>query len=390
MTAERVRGTLPPTISEVAAEAGVGRASAARTLGNYGYVSPELRERVLAAAEKLGYRANALARSVSTGVSHTLGVIVADIGNPFFAGVVRGISDTSRASGFDTIVLSSHEDLDEERAALGVLMDKRVDGIVIASAAVNPKEAKHIQEAMDDGFPVVLVDRSLEHLAADAVVIDNRDAARHAVESLIAAGHRRIGFVWGPSSTRPVATRRALLAAANKSLWTDSERLRGYLDALDDAGIVFDADLVMVGVKTEATAAEAAAAMLRLPNPPTALLCTENDAMTGVLRAVRATGLKYPRDISLIGFDDSSWAAVMDPALTMIEQPMLRLGALSAERLLARIKGEDPEPEVHTLESRFIERESVAPPREQTVEQTREQTDAQAADRRDSEQSLPA
>lgn len=363
MAAERVRGTSSPTISEVAAEAGVGRASAARTLGNYGYVSPELRERVLAAAEKLGYRANALARSVSTGVSHTLGVVVADIGNPFFAGVVRGISDTSRASGFDTIVLSSHEDLAEEKASMGVLLDKRVDGIILASAAVSPKEAKHIQEAMDVGIPVVLVDRALEHVAADAVVIDNRDASRRAVETLITAGHRRIGFVWGPSSTRPVATRRELLAAAAKSLWTDSERLRGYLDALDDAGIAFDPNLIMVGVKTEATAAEAAARMLELPAPPTALLCTENDAMTGALRAIRAAGLQYPDDISLIGFDDSSWAAVMDPPLTMIEQPMLRLGALTAERLLARIKGEDPEPEVHTLESRFIERGSVAPPR---------------------------
>jgi hypothetical protein len=105
----------------------VGRATAARTLGGYGYVSPELRERVLAAAEDLGYRANALARSMSTGITHTLGVIVADIGNPFFAGVVRGISDTSRERGFDTIVLSTHESLDEEIAAMNVLIDKRVD-----------------------------------------------------------------------------------------------------------------------------------------------------------------------------------------------------------------------------------------------------------------------
>jgi LacI family transcriptional regulator len=159
----------------------------------------------------------------------------------------------------------------------------------------------------------------------------------------------------GPSSTRPAATRRELLAAAAKSLWTDSERLRGYLDALDDAGIAFDSNLIMVGVKTEATAADAAAQMLRLPDPPTALLCTENDAMTVALRAVRAAGLKHPSDISLIG-SMTVPAQRLDPLLTMIEQPMLRLSAFTAERLLARIKGEDPEPEVHTLESRFIER----------------------------------
>ncbi len=133
MPADRGRASGSPTISEVAAEAGVGRATAARTLGGYGYVSPELKERVLAAAEKLGYRANALARSMSTGDSHTLGVIVADIGNPFFAGVVRGICDTSRARGFDTIVLSTYENLAEEVAATNVLIDKRVDGVIIAS-----------------------------------------------------------------------------------------------------------------------------------------------------------------------------------------------------------------------------------------------------------------
>ncbi|MFC7718157.1 LacI family DNA-binding transcriptional regulator [Nonomuraea recticatena] len=178
MPADRGRAAGPPTISEVAAEAGVGRATAARTLGGYGYVSPELRERVLAAAEKLGYRANALARSMSTGVSHTLGVIVADIGNPFFAGVVRGISDTSRARGFDTIVLSTYEELGEEVAATNVLIDKRVDGVIIASAAVDRTEVAHIKAAMDRGIPVVLVDRAVSSLDLDAVVIDNRDAAR--------------------------------------------------------------------------------------------------------------------------------------------------------------------------------------------------------------------
>lgn len=133
MASER---SVPPTLSEVAGAAGVSRSAAARTLGGYGYVSPEVRERVLEAAERIGYRANALARSMSTGVTQTLGVIVADIANPFFGGVVRGISDASRARGFDTIVLSTHEDLDEEIAAVNVLIDKRVDGIVLASAAL--------------------------------------------------------------------------------------------------------------------------------------------------------------------------------------------------------------------------------------------------------------
>ncbi|MER5997624.1 LacI family DNA-binding transcriptional regulator [Nonomuraea angiospora] len=255
-----------PTISEVAAEAGVGRATAARTLGGYGYVSPELRARVLAAAEKLGYRANALARSMSTGVSHTLGVIVADIGNPFFAGLLRGISDSARARGFDVIVLSTYEDLQEEIAATNVLIDRAV-------------------AALD-------------------------------------------------------------------------------LDALDDAHIPFDPELVMVGPKTEARVVGEVGRMLALPDRVTAVFCTETDGMTGSLRALRQAGLSYPDDVALIGFDDSAWAAVMDPPLTMIAQPVHQLGAKAAEVLLDILGGAEPARTMHTLRSELIQRASVASPPE--------------------------
>ncbi|MFC8440244.1 LacI family DNA-binding transcriptional regulator [Streptomyces griseoincarnatus] len=362
MPGERPRPSASPTISEVAAEAGVGRATAARTLGGYGYVSPELKERVLAAAEKLGYRANALARSMSTGVSHTLGVIVADIGNPFFAGVVRGICDTSRARGFDTLVVSTYERLDEEVAAANVLIDKRVDGMIVASAAVDRSSVGHIRTALDRGIPVVLVDRAVPSLDLDAVVIDNRDAAREAVEKLIAAGHRRIGFVWGPPVDKAPVTRRGLIAAASRNLWTDGERLRGYLDALDDASIPFDPELVMVGPKVEERAAREVARMLDLPDRVTALFCTETDGVTGALRAIRARGLSCPGDVSLIGFDDSAWAAVMVPPLTMIEQPVHRLGSTAAEVLLDVLAGAEPRREMHTLRTRLVDRSSVAVP----------------------------
>ncbi|MEV6396833.1 LacI family DNA-binding transcriptional regulator [Streptomyces sp. NPDC051907] len=363
MPVDRPRASGSPTISEVAAEAGVGRATAARTLGDYGYVSPELRERVLAAAEKLGYRANALARSMSTGVSHTLGVVVADIGNPFFAGVVRGISDTTRKRGFDALVLSTYEELDEEVAATNVLLDKRVDGIIIASAAVSRREVSHIRTALDRGVPVVLVDRAIASLDLHAVISDNREAAREAVTALTTAGHRRIGFVWGPPVPEPPTTRRGLFAASARNLWTDSERLRGYLDALDDAGILFDPQLVMVGPKTEQRATYEVDRMLGLTDRATAFFCTETDAMTGALRALRARKLSYPGDVSLIGFDDSAWAAVMDPPLTMIEQPVHQLGAAAAAVLLDTLSGNGSEPATHTLPSRFVVRSSVAPPR---------------------------
>ncbi|MEJ1089654.1 LacI family DNA-binding transcriptional regulator [Microbacterium sp. Mu-80] len=346
----------------MAAGAGVGRSTAARTLGGYGYVSPDVRERVLAAAERIGYRANALARSMSTGISNTIGVIVADIANPFFGGVVRGISDAAHARGYDTLVLSTNEKLPEEVAATNVLIDKRVDGIIVASAALDAASAAHFEQARDHGIPVVLVDRAVPGLELDAVVIDNRAAARDAVERLIAAGHRRIGFVWGPPVQERPRLRREMVDIAARNLWTDGERLQGYLDALDDEGIVFDADLVMVGEKVEENARVEVRQMLALTDPPTALFCTETDAMTGSLQALRDAGLRVATDVSMIGFDDSSWARVLEPPLTMIEQPMQALGTRAAEVLFGAIDGQEPSVELHTLETRFIERASVAPP----------------------------
>lgn len=354
-----------PTISEVAAAAGVGRATAARTLGGYGYVSAEMRDRVLAAAERLGYRTNQLARSVSTGVSHTIGVVVADISNPFFGGVALGVSEVASARGFDALVLSTAEHLDEEIAAVNVLVDKRVDGIILSSAACAPDSTEHLQLPREQGIPLVLLDRLIPGLDLDAVVIDNRSAARAATNELIAAGHTRIGFVWGPPVEGRIGFRRELVDAAARNLWSDGERLTGYLDALDDAGLPLDLDHIMLGPKTEAHAYEEATRMLALENAPTAFFCTETDALTGTLHALRDAGLSIPDRVSIVGFDDSSWAAVMNPPLSMVRQPMLELGRQAAELLLTRIDaGPDDRsgPMRRELGTEFFRRGSVAAP----------------------------
>ena len=357
---DRGRAVSSPTVAEVAAAAGVGKATAARTLGNYGSVSPAARARVLAAAEKLRYRPNSLARSMTTGITQTLGVIVADISNPFFAGVIRGIADACNASDYTAIVLSTDEKLAAERSAVGVLMDKQVDGIILSSAAVRADEVEHISEALSRGIPVVLLDRTVKGLDLDAVVINNRESARDAVRFVISRGHRRIGFVWGPTSAQSHATRDLVVAAAERTLWSEAERLRGYLDALDEAGIGFDGQLISHCAHNEADAIEAVSTMLELPDRPTALLATETDSMVGALRAIRRHGLSYPGDISLIGFDDSSWAGVMDPPLSMIAQPMLQLGKDAAQRVFALIDGHGSVPTVDTIPTKFIARGSVS------------------------------
>jgi LacI family transcriptional regulator len=354
------RANPSPTVAEVAAEAGVGKATAARTLGNYGSVSPAARARVLAAAEKLRYRPNGLARSVATGVTNTLGVIVADISNPFFAGVMRGIEDACDAAGYTAIVLSSDENLATERQAIGVLMDKKVDGIIVASAAVAPDELAHLTEAVERGIPTVLLDRTVEGLELDAVVIDNRESARDAVRRFTEHGHRRIAFVWGPTTDDEWETREELTVVMRKMLWSGAERLRGYLDAIDEAGIQFDSRLITHGTRTEDPTVERVSAMLAMEDGPTAILATETEALVGSLRAIRQRGLRYPQDVSVIGFDDSSWAGVMYPPLTMVAQPMTELGEQAARRVFALIEGADGVPTVNTIPARLVSRDSVA------------------------------
>lgn len=352
-----------PTISEVAAAAGVGRATVARTLGGYGSVSPKTAERILAVAEELGYRPNSIARSMTTGQTRTLGVILADVGNPFFAGVLRGLSDTARQAGYDVLVLSTDEDERKEAAALDVLVDKQVDGIVLAPAAGRHSPMPHLDIVTQRSIPLVLLDRLVEGVSADAVVINNREASCKAVRSLITKGHRRIAFVWGPVTNEPAADAQDLRRIINDALWSDGERLLGYLDALEEAGIPFDTSLVTHVIKNETQASRAVGGMLALADPPTAIFATETDALTGALRALHQKGLRYPQDVSLIGFDDSSWASVMAPPVSVVAQPMRRLGELAAECLLARIGGSDSPTATHVLEADLIERESVTAPR---------------------------
>ncbi len=168
--------------------------------------------------------------------------------------------------------------------------------------------------------------------------------------------------MWGPSTDTVWDTRETLEVVMESMLWSDGERLRGYLDALDEAGIPVDLGLISDCIRTEEGTIEAVSRMLAMDAPPTALLATETDAMVGALRVIRQRGLHYPDDISLIGFDDSSWAGVMDPPLTMIAQPMVELGRQAAQRVFALIDGDEGIPVVNTVPARLVVRGSVSEP----------------------------
>lgn len=352
------------TVTDVAQAAGVARATAARVLGGYGSVHAGLQERVREAAAALGYQPNTLARSMATGVTHTIGVVVADIGNPFFAGVVRGIADAARSAGYDTIVVNTDESADRERDAVRVLLGKQIDGLIVASAVGAAEDPAHLRAAVERGVPVVAVDRELPGLDVDAVVIDNHDIAAEAVRHLTSAGHRRVALAWGPALPHRPRTLRTLLDAGRRDLPTSGARLLGWADALAEAGHDPDPALVMTGSQTIEGVRRFVTRQLGGDDPATAVFATETDAVLGTLAAARDLGLRVPEDLSVVGFDDNPWATVTVPALTMVEQPVRQLGRAAAGRLVQRIEGRAAGSSTRALRARLVRRDSVAAPRE--------------------------
>ncbi len=352
------------TIPDVARAAGVSTATAGRALGGYGPVRAEIREKVLAAAQRLSYRPNQLARSMVTGRSHTLGVVGADISNPFFAGAMRGIADVARAGGFGVILTNSDEDVAVEREAVELLLEKQVDGLIVAPADV--RRCEHVAEAVARGTPVTLLDRLVPDLAADAVQVDNITASRAAVGHLLALGHRRIAIVAElRSPLQPDIARLARLLDGDPGpLSPSAARLLGYLHAHRDAGVAIDFALIRgTGRYDQASAEAQARAALALPEPPTALFTADNVMTLGAYTAVRSLGLPIPDGLSFVAFDDLDWMPFVTPALTAVAQPVYDLGAEAARLLLQRIQ-EPGRPLVRQrLPARFVARQSTAPPR---------------------------
>ena len=235
------------TITEVAKLAGVSTATVGRVLGDYGYASEDIRQKVQRSAKRLGYRPNQLARSLITGETKTIGVVAGDIQSPFYSSVMRGNSDETRAAGFGVIVTNSDEIIAREHEAISLLIEKRVDGLIVAPCDM--EDARHLRRAVKDALPIVQIDRVVRGLDAASVTVDNRDAARRAVASLIAAGHRRIGILaelvdHNRASIQDMISdvRRGVVDVRAK--FPSWSRFLGYEDAHEEAGLSIDFDLV--------------------------------------------------------------------------------------------------------------------------------------------------
>jgi LacI family transcriptional regulator len=327
------------TARDVAERAGVSTSTVSHVLNNTRWVSPDLRQRVLSAMQELNYEPNAVARSLKVKRSNTLGLIISDIGNPFFTAVVRGVEDVAQERGYTIILCNSDEDPAREAAYLRVLSARRVDGLILAPAGVRHDYLVRLARAH---FPLVFLDREVPDMPMTSVLLENEVAAREGVRHLIRLGHRRIAMVSG----RPLVT-------------STIDRIAGYRHALDEAGIPVDDRLIVSGDSRTEPARLASDAVLDVDPAPTAFFVANNLMTIGAVAAIHARGLAIPRDIALVGFDDFSWADVFRPRLTTVAQPTYELGRTAAELLVARIASEpETPPERIVLPGRLVVRES--------------------------------
>ncbi|MEV7661509.1 LacI family DNA-binding transcriptional regulator [Paenarthrobacter sp. NPDC089316] len=343
------------TVADVAKAAKVSKAQAARALGNYGAVSEDVRERVLAAAEELEYRPNELARSMNTGKSNTIGVVVGDIENPHFGLATRGITDTAKKSGYNVILINTDEERAAEVDAVRVLLDKRVDGLIVAPAS--SVDTAHLQQVRESGRPLVLLDRAAEGLDAETFAVDMGAISHESTKYLIQAGHQRIAFVSTLKTEQPYVQGMTLDSSQI------SDRLDGIRRAFDEEGLDFPEDLVRLNAGDGESVKRITSELLSGPDAATAIIASDGLIALGVVEAIQEAGLAIPDDVSFLMYDDFAWTRLTTPPLTVIAQPVYDMGAAAAAALIRQIEGRktaSPSPE---LVARLIRRGSVGAPR---------------------------
>jgi LacI family transcriptional regulator len=347
-------------VPDVAKLAGVSTATAARALGGYGSVSASTLERVLQAAEQIGYRANGLARSMITGQTRTIGAVLADIENPFFYGVLRGISDTARQHGFDVLLANTDEDATDERTAVSALLERRVEGLILCPA--EDDDLAQLRSIIASDVPVVLLDRPVWGVNVDSVALDHRRAGQEITSHLLRLGHRRIALVTGGTRAAPDPLHRPGLKGAERiPLTSRGARAAGYRDQLVQAGIELRPEYIASGGFHREGAIRSVGELMALPEPPTAIVAFDSILSLGAILALRALGLRCPDDVSVIGFDDTDWAEVVSPSLTVMRQPVHEIGDLACELLLRRIKQPDRRHRHHRLPGTLVARRSTGP-----------------------------
>lgn len=330
------------SIKDIARLARVSHSTVSRALRESPLVNPETAEKIRRIAAESGFRISAVARSLATSRTNTIGVVVTSIDDPFVAEVVKGIEDEAILHDYSVFLANCHADPEREMKVVHSFEDRRVDGIVVTASRVGALYGS-VLERMH--IPIVLLNNQHPSHFAHSILIDNFEGSRQLVAHLVALGHRRIAYIgdrFGHGS--------------------DSERFSGYRAALDEADILFQPDLIVHGDGKAEGGKEAMAKLLDVPQQPTAVFCYNDMTAIGALKAIRARGLHVPGDISLAGFDDLPLGLYIDPPLTTVRQPKQQMGRMAMQSLLTLIAGNEAEQNVRVAGELIIRQSTAAPP----------------------------
>lgn len=333
---------MPATLKNIAEITGYSVSTVSRVLHDKSKkykISEETQVKVKQAAKDAGYRVNALARGLRLQKTFEIGVIVPDVSNPFFSTVIKSLAGEFRKRGYNFIMYDSDEDISGESAAIKSLLEKRVDGLIIAPVG---QEYQHIKKILDGDIPIVMIDRCFDALDVDSVTVDNVKGSLLAVNYLIEEGHTRIAFIQGLPGT-----------IANES------RLLGYKTALQNAGIEIDEGLIVGDDFRSFNGYLETKLLLKMEYPPTAIFTAGDLIALGTLEACRETETSIPGDLSLVTFDDPVFASYLSPALSAIEQPIAKMAEMAVAMLYRRMRNPQDERRKILLEPKLNIRSSV-------------------------------
>ncbi len=332
------------SIKHVATRAGVSIATVSRVLNGNERVKPQVRQRVLQAMDELRYVPSGIARNMRNQSKRTVGLLIADIQNPFFTDIVRAIEDTAYQNQYTVLLGSTDGERAKERLYLEVLAMERIAGLILVPASDDAQDYR-----FDLRLPLVFIDSMPPGAQGDAVVLDNVQGGYEATRHLIELGHRRIGIVTTPPSFA-----------------IGQQRTQGYRKALLEHGLAVDEALVRSGDSArERGGYLATRELLALDPPPTALFAVNNVRTMGMLRALQEQNYRIPYDISVIGFDDSPWLTLLSPPLTTVSQPIYDIGVEAIRLLLRRVAGDvgaEEAPVTVTMPPTLVVRGSTAAP----------------------------
>lgn len=329
------------TLSDVAAEAGVSPTAVSRYLNNRIELPQATRDRIDAAIAKLDYRPNVLARRLSTGKAEAISLVTPDIANPFFAELAAAVEREAHDRGYAVYISSTSSGAGTETDALHRMADGHVDGLIIMTNRVDDGTLAGMLEGRDN---VIILDEDIAGTALPRIFVENAEGSYQATWHLLDAGHTDIALVGGPNQLMSV-----------------TERLDGFVRAMDEAGIEVPPGRIILGDYTSEFGAKAANVLLDNPDRPSAILACSDYIAIGVMKTVRDLGLSIPADVSLVGFDDMAFAELVDPPLTTVRQPVQDMGRLAVRLLIDMLEGHTPSPTTTRLPVKLITRHSVAP-----------------------------